>query len=105
MLIYFTLTLILYSIYASVPFWDVRPELLPYICPFFSLLGGVIWGTILKNTEKTNISQNGLIFDSIITISFFIVPVMLLKQNFSFTNVIGIGLIILGILILKGAFS
>lgn len=101
MILYFLITLILYAIYASVPFWGVSESKFIFIMPVFSLFGGITWALIASKTPKAELTYNGLIFDALITISFFVVPAMLTKQDFTIIKVLGMILVILGIILIK----
>lgn len=95
------LTLLVYSIYASVPFWGLDKKYYLLIMPVFSLMGGFLWASIAMRSKNSDLSINGIIFDATITLSFFIMPFFFHKQDLNSLKILGLALLIIGLILLK----
>jgi uncharacterized membrane protein len=66
-----------------------------------NVIGGIFWYFIAKNTpEKTTLFAS-LIWDIFLVMSFMLVPILLFGVTITKYQMIGIGLIVIGILFLK----
>lgn len=101
MIKYYALTAILYCFYAYVPYLGLSYKYSIGVCALMSLIGGLLWGIIQANTPLSNISTAGLMFDAIITISFFTVPILIYTQSIDKFQATGAALIFVGICFIK----
>lgn len=101
MIIYYILTILLYGVYASVPYWNLDNKTSVALCVGMSAIGGLLWGLIQSKSNLQDISLNGLMFDLIITSCFFVVPILIFKQNISSQGYFGVLFILTGIVLIK----
>lgn len=101
MIYLYLLTGVLYTVYATVPYWGLNPKSSVILCIGLSALGGLLWGLIQSSTAPQDISKNGLLFDMTITCCFFVVPFLLHNQNLNYNNLLGCCLLVCGALLLK----
>lgn len=59
------------------------------------------WFIISRTIEKSQLVSIGIIYDSLMTITYIIVPLIILKQSLSETQIFGIIITLIGLLILK----
>jgi multidrug transporter EmrE-like cation transporter len=95
---------IIYSLYAWLTF---KPELKVsnYLMPFglgLALIGNLLWILLAKSThEPAKLIVYGMVWDTMITLSFLLVPMMFFGVRFTLVSGVGCGFVVLGLLMMK----
>ncbi len=97
----FFITAIVYAAYAYLPFMNLAAKAHYAAGMFFAIMGSLLWVTISRSVEKNQIALNGAIFDSIITICFLAVPILLAGAELTHRQMIGIAVILIGMGLIK----
>lgn len=97
----FILTAIVYSAYAYLPFMDLGAKAHYLGGIIFAILGSLIWVTISRTVEKSQIVLNGAIFDSIITICFLAIPFIFASSEMTTKQIVGIVIVLIGMGLIK----
>jgi uncharacterized membrane protein HdeD (DUF308 family) len=103
--IYFLLGIPIYMLAASLPMFFNIGKLSDYSYYFLGFVlagfGGILWVSLAKTLNPSEISLWGLKWDIMITLCYFIIPFMFVKQELSSSNILGIVFAITGIILLK----
>lgn len=97
----YTLTFIIYCMYAYLPFLNLKGSTHYIGASIFAILGSFLWVTISRSVDKGEITLYGLYFDAVLTLSFLLVPLFAHGFNLNYKQTIGILLILIGILLSK----
>jgi hypothetical protein len=97
----YLLTLVIYSTYATLPFFNLNRTAHYLSGAIFAVSGSLIWVSISRSVNKSDISLHGLYFDAIITVAFMLTPLLFTGINFTAKQILGICMIFTGMLVSK----
>jgi multidrug transporter EmrE-like cation transporter len=95
---------VIYSLYAWLTF---KPELKvsAYLMPIglsLALIGNLLWILLAKSTqEPAKLIMYGMMWDTMITLSFLLVPMMFFGVRFTLVGGVGCALVVVGLLMMK----
>ena len=91
---------IFYSISASLPFWIAgRNQIILAI--LLGIGANVSWVMISRNVNKVDIPIYGLYYDVMLTCAFILVPFIFVPFTLTKTQIVGIVLVLLGLILIK----
>lgn len=97
----FFLTVIVYSLYAFLPFLEATPKVHYVLGILCATIGSMVWVTISRSVDRSQLVLYGAYFDMIITLSFIVVPLIAGGLLISTKQVIGILIMLVGLIIAK----
>ena len=97
----YLLTVVIYSVYATLPFFNLGRTAHYLSGATFAVLGSLIWVSISRSVNKSDIPLYGLYFDALITISFMLTPLLFTGFNFTSKQIAGILMIFTGMIVSK----
>ncbi|MFM1781351.1 MAG: hypothetical protein RLZZ181_116 [Pseudomonadota bacterium] len=98
--IYLLISGMLYSISASLPFTvSTRTQL--FIGGLIGLTTAIMWALITRAVNKHDIPFWGLIYDTMLTLVFFLVPMFYIDRAINIYNYMGFILVLLGLVLVK----
>jgi drug/metabolite transporter (DMT)-like permease len=104
-MIYFLLGIPIYALAASLPLiYNIKGlSITQYYVAGFILagIGAMVWLTMARYLNPSQVSLWGLKWDIMITLCYFIVPFLFVRQEINQYNIIGIVLALSGIILLK----
>lgn len=104
-IIAFSFAVILYSLSAGLPFISLvsgNPFLHYLLGIVISILTATIWVFISRNTPKDNMVFTGLLYDTLLTTCFIVIPLVLQRKMLQPMQVVGVVLVLVGLILFKG---